>query len=225
MAGKKYQEIKEKITPQTATLEEAISFLKENPGAAFDETIELHVHLGIDPQKSDQMVKASVTLPSGTVQPKKIIVFTEDKAKQRLATEAGAHQAGGAELIDEIASAGSLAADSTVATPEIMSKIAKIAKILGPQGLMPNPKTGTVTADPATIVKELMSGKIFFKMDQLGNIHEAIGKRSWEANKIVLNATALLDALRAARPISAKGQFIRSITLKSTMSPAIRVAA
>lgn len=223
MAGKKYNAIKAKISESPVDLTAAAVILKENPTASFDETIELHIRLGVDPQKSDQTARGSVTLPHGTPQAKRVAVFTNDPALQKAAQDAGAAIVGGKELVAEIAAKGQLDADVAVAQPNMMPEIAKIAKILGPKGLMPNPKTGTVSPDPISVIKELRGGKITFKMDQLGNIHEAIAKVSWPLEKIVANAQTLIEAVRAAKPATAKGQFVRKIILKSTMSPAIPV--
>lgn len=221
MAGKKYNELKAKL-PQTAvTVGEAASILKATSTGTFDQTVELHVNLGVDPKKSDQMVRGSVTLPAGSPAKKRIVVLTDDISLQKAAKDTGASQASGAALIEQIAKDGTLDADIVVATPDMMPKITKVARILGPRGLMPNPKTGTVSPNPVAVVQELMSGKISFKMDQLGNLHEAIGKLSWEAAKITANVAALLEALRAARPATSKGQFIRRAYLKTTHSPAI----
>jgi len=224
MAGKKYRESKKNIPNEAQQLAAAVEIVKKNAGAKFDETVEVHIRLGVDPSKSDQLVRSSVTLPAGSPKQKKVVVFTENAAVQKAAEEAGATKVGGVELINEIAANGSLDADLTIATPDMMPKVAKVAKVLGPKGLMPNPKTGTVTPDPAAVVKDMLSGKVFFKMDQLGNIHEAVGKASWDAAKLTANAKALLDAVQAARPGAMKGQLIKSVTLKSTMSPGVRVA-
>lgn len=224
MRSKTYRAVKEKLPATGANIADAVVALKEHP-RRFDETVEVHVRLGIDPKKSDQMVRGTVQLPAGTAKAKRVAVFTEDPAKQAAAKEAGASVVGGAEVISDIEGTGTIDADVCVATPDMMPKIAKVARILGPKGLMPNPKTGTVSPDPAAAVRELMGGKVSFKMDQLGNIHESVAKLSWEADKISANVSALLDAIRAAKPTAAKGQFIRSVTLKSTMSPGIRVQA
>lgn len=224
MAGKKYNELKAKL-PQTAVaVSEAVGALKINITGKFDQTVELHINLGVDPKKSDQMVRGSVTLPAGSPSKKHIVVLTEDASLQKAAKEAGAAQAGGIALIEQIAKDGALEADLVVATPDMMPKIAKVARILGPKGLMPNPKTGTVNPNPVIAVQELMSGKTMFKMDQLGNVHEAVGKVSWEADKITANVDALLEALRTLRPSSSKGQFIRRAYLKTTHSPAVTLA-
>jgi large subunit ribosomal protein L1 len=224
MRGKKYQAIKTQVPVELVDISTAVAFLKEHVQSKFDETVEVHIRLGVDASQSEQMVRGNVTLPHGSPKEKKIVVFTADTGKQAKAKEAGATLVGGEELITKIASQGSLEADVTVATPDMMPKIAKVAKILGPQGLMPNPKTGTVTPDPASVVKELKAGKVSFKMDNLGNIHEAVAKVSWDSEKIIANTQALIVALRASRPAAQKGEFLRSVTLKTTMSPAIRIS-
>lgn len=221
--NKVYKKIKEKVPKEAVDIQTAVTFLKENARTSFDETIELHVHLGIDVSKSEQMVRGQVVLPSGSAKAKRIAVFTADSAQKKAAQEAGATLVGGEELVTAIAEKGMLEADVAVATPDMMIKIAKVARILGPQGLMPNPKTGTVTPEPAKAVKELMGGKVSFKMDQLGNIHEAVGKASWEAEKIAANVTTLIEAVKQSRPAGMKGQLIKTVTLASTMSPGIRV--
>lgn len=223
MRGKNYKIVKEKASAEVVDLATAITFLQENSRKKFDETVELHVHLGVDPEKSDQMVRGEVTLPAGSPKERRIAVFTEDAAAAAAAKAAGAAMVGGEELIAQVAEDGDLEADITVATPEMMPKIAKVARVLGPKGLMPNPKVGTVSPDPAKVVRELAGGKVSFKMDTLGNIHEAIGKLSWPAEKLAQNAEAWLAAIRASRPAPAKGEFFRSVTVKSTMSPGIKI--
>lgn len=203
----------------------AVDFLKSHTRPTFDETIEIHIHLGIDPQRSEQMVRGEVVLPSGAPKKKRIAVFAETETQQAAAKKAGAVVVGGDELIKTIQDQGALDADIAVATPTMMRKIAKIARILGPRGLMPNPKTGTVSPDPAKVVKELTGGKLSFKMDQLGNIHEALAKVSWDADKISSNASVFIEAVKQNKPAAAKGKFIHSITLASTMSPGIKIIA
>jgi large subunit ribosomal protein L1 len=221
--SKAYKKIKAKVPKEAVPIETALAFLKENTRSSFDETIELHVHLGVNVEKSEQMVRGQAVLPSGTAKNKRIAVFTADTVHKKAAEAAGAVLVGGEELIATILEKGSLDADVAVATPDMMPKIAKVARILGPQGIMPNPKTGTVSPEPAQVVRELMGGKISFKMDQLGNIHEAVGKASWETSKTAANVTALLDAVKQARPAAMKGQLIKTITLASTMSPGVRI--
>lgn len=219
-----YQKIKEQAPTNAVDPSTAVAFLKKHARQSFDETVELHIRLGVNPKKSDQIVRGSVVLPSGAPKSKRIAVFTNDAKLQAAAQEAGASVVGGDDLIKQIQESGNLAADVAVATPDMMPKIARIARVLGPQGLMPNPKTGTVSPNPAGIVKELVGGRLSFKMDQLGNIHEAVGKLSWAEDKIIANVEAIIDAVRHARPTAMKGQLLKSVTLASTMSPGIRIS-
>lgn len=187
----------------------AVKQLKEQPKKKFDETVEVHLHLGIDPQKGEHMVRGNVNLPSGAAKQKKVVMIKNDAASEK--------------IIADIEKNGRLDADVVIATPDMMPRLAKVARILGPKGLMPNPKTGTVSPKPEEAAAELVGGKLSFKMDQLGNIHEAVGKLSWDAEKITENIQALIKAVRAARPASAKGQFLKKVVIKSTMSPAIPI--
>ncbi len=223
--SKAYKSMKESAPKEVATIDEAITFLQKNTRKSFDETIELHIHLGVKADKSDQLVRGSIQLPHGTPKQKTIAVITDDKALAEAAKKAGAGIAGGQEVIADIEANGSINADVIIATPKMMGQIAKVAKVLGPKGLMPNPKNGTVTEDPAAVVKELAGGKVSFKMDNTGNIHESVAKASWDAEKISENTSTLLDAVKAARPAAQKGTYLKSITLTSTMSPAVRIAA
>lgn len=220
-----YRSIQSAAPQEAVGIEKAVTFLKEHARKSFNETIEIHVRLGVDAGKSDQIVRGNVTLPSGSVKQKRVAVFTSDEAESKAAKEAGASLVGGQELIDQIAKEGKLDADVAVASPEMMPKIAKVARVLGPQGLMPNPKTGTVNPKPSEAVKDLLAGKISFKMDSTGNVHEAVGKADWEDGKIIANVSALLEAIRASRPSTAKGEFIKKITLSSTMGVGIKIAS
>lgn len=224
MRSKAYKTVREKAPAEAVDLKDAVAFLQEHKRTQFDETVEIHVRLGVDASASDQIVRGNVTLPHGAPKAKRVVVITDDVQQQEAAKLAGAAAVGGEELLQEIVAKGNLEADVVVATPSMMSKIAPVAKILGPKGLMPNPKTGTVAPNADQVVKEILSGKIAFRMDQLGNIHEAVGKVSWEANKIEGNVKALVDAIRGARPAAQRGEFLKNIVLKSTMSPAIRVS-
>ena len=224
MSGKFLKQVKTKAPAEAVDLITAAQFLKDNARKTFLETIELHVHLGVNASKSDQMVRGSVVLPGGAPKQKRIAVITNDAKVAAAAKEAGAAIVGGDDLIEQIAKENKLDTDVTIATPDMMPKIAKVARILGPQGLMPNPKTGTVTPDPASAIQELAGGKLSFKMDQQGNIHEAVGKADWETDKIVANAQALIDAIRQNRPATAKGELIKRVTLSSSMGPGIKVS-
>ncbi|MBI4342604.1 MAG: 50S ribosomal protein L1 [Candidatus Omnitrophica bacterium] len=200
-------------------LEKAVSVLKEFPATKFNETVELSVSLAIDPKKTDQVVRGTVTLPHGTGNTRRVAVFC--KGEQELqAKEAGAEYVGGAELIEKV-QGGWMEFDVAVATPEMMRDVSRLGKILGPRGLMPNPKSGTVTDDVAKAISEIKRGKVEFKMDKLANIHFVIGKRSFEPQQLIDNGRVAIEAVVHARPSSLKGRMIRRISLSSTMSPGI----
>lgn len=225
MRSKAYRAVKEKISAEAVDIEAAVAFLKENVRKSFDETVEVHVRLGVDPKKSDQMVRGTVDLPAGPPKQQRVVVFTADAKQQKEALSAGALKAGGEKLVDTIIKENKLTADVTIATPAMMPKVAKAAKILGPKGLMPNPKTGTVSDDPVAVVQQLFGGKVSFKMDQQGNVHTSVAKVSWKPDKIVENIQVFLSVLKSTRPAAAKGEFLKSVTVKTTMGPGIRVSA
>ncbi|MDR1433602.1 50S ribosomal protein L1 [Candidatus Endomicrobiellum devescovinae] len=202
-------------------LDEAVSLVKETAKAKFDETIEVHVRLGIDPKQSDQIVRGTVSLPHGIGKTRKVAVLAKGE-KQKEAENAGADIIGSDNLIESI-SKGSLDFDVLVATPDIMKDLSKVAKILGPKGLMPNPKSGTVTFDIGATVKELKKGRVEYKNDSFGIIHVPVGKASFEKGKLVDNIKALVEAVLKAKPSSSKGQYIKSISISSTMGPGIYV--
>ncbi len=224
MRSKLYKQLKEKIGEEQMDIASAVKLLKENARATFDETVELHITLGVDSSKSDQTVKGSVVLPAGTPTQKRVAVVSGDATKQEEAKKAGAVLVGGEELIADIEKNGLADIDIVIATPDMMTKIAKVAKVLGPKGLMPNPKNGTVTPDVARAVAELAAGKITFKMDTQGNIHVGLAKASWDVEKTEQNIRAFIDALRAVRPQNQRGEFMKKIVLKTSMSPAVRVS-
>ncbi len=223
MRSKSYKNVKKTVATEAVSIEDAVSFVKQNARAKFDETIDVHIRLGVDAGKSDQSVRGSVSLPSGTPKQKRVAVITDDASQQKASKEAGAVIVGGTEVIDDIESTGDIAVDVIIATPNMMPKIAKVARVLGPKGLMPNPKTGTVTPDAAEAVKALAGGKVSFKMDQLGNIHESVGKVSWEPEKTAENIKTLLEAVKAARPSGQRGEFLKSVTVAATMGPGITI--
>ena len=200
---------------------EAITEIKKNAKAKFDESVEAHFRLDIDPKKSDQQVRGVAVLPHGTGKSVKIVVFTTTQKKE--AEAAGAELVGGEELIDKIKSSGKIDADVAIATPEMMPKLATVAKILGPKGLMPNPKNQTVTPKVTEVIEALKKGRADFKNDNSGNIHQAIGKVSFDGAKLEENFKALLEAVRKAKPEGAKGKFIKGIAVCSTMGKAVRV--
>lgn len=202
-------------------LDQAAALVKKAATAKFDETVEIHVHLGIDPKKSDQNVRGTVSLPHGLGKSKKVIVIAKGE-KVKEAQAAGADEAGDADIVEKI-SKGWLDFDVLVATPDAMKDLTKLAKILGPKGLMPNPKSGTVTFDIARTVKELKAGRVEFKPDQYAVIHSIVGKASFPEKNIADNARAFMDALLAAKPSTAKGTYVKSLTLASTMGPGVAV--
>ena len=202
-------------------LSEAVAILKQLPKKKFDESVDLAICLNLDPKQSEQMVRGTVLLPNGTGKTKKIAVFCKGEAENE-AKGAGADFVGAQELIDKVAG-GWLEFDVAVSTPEMMRDLSKLGKMLGPRGLMPSPKTGTVTNDIARAVKELKAGKIEYKSDKQAGIHIGIGKISFEIDKLIENITTALSAIKGSRPASVKGDFIKSISLSTTMSPGIKV--
>jgi large subunit ribosomal protein L1 len=200
---------------------EAANIAKESSPTKFDGTVEVALRLGVDPRKADQMVRGTVNLPHGTGKTARVIVFaTGDKAEEAIA--AGADKVGSDDLIQEI-QGGFLDFDAAVATPDQMSKVGKIARILGPRGLMPNPKTGTVTPDVAKAVSDIKGGKVNFRVDKQANLHLVIGKTSFEADKLVENYAAAFDEVTRAKPSASKGKYIRKVTVSTTMGPGIPV--
>jgi large subunit ribosomal protein L1 len=219
--GKKFQDIAKKAPTASVTLEEAIAFVKANPAAKFDETMDMGMHMGVDPKKTDQVVRGTVNLPNGTGKTVRVAVFAGG-ASADAARAAGADFVGMDDLIEKV-KAGWTDFDVAIATPEAMQEVRKLGRQLGPRGLMPNPRTGTVTDDTGAAVKASKAGKVEFRMDRQGNVCVPFGKLSFAAPALVENATAVLDALRAERPAAAKGQFIRSLTVSSTMGVGVRV--
>lgn len=203
-------------------LDEAVDLVKKTSTAKFDASVELHIKLGIDPKKGEQQVRATVSLPHGTGKEKRIAVFVEP-GREEEAKAAGATIYGNDELIKQISTSGQCDFDIAVATPAMMPQLAKVAKVLGPRGLMPNPKTETVTNDIAKAVKELKGGKVTFKNDDTANLHQVIGKVSFTADQLKENFNALFAVLKKSKPSSSKGIFIKSASLASTMGPGIRV--
>lgn len=219
--SKRYKTNKQKVTKETHTIDEAINLIKEMASAQFDESVEAHFNLGIDPKKSEHNIRHTMEMPHGTGKTLKIAVFTE--SKQAEATGAGAEIVGGKELVDEIAAKKQAQFDVAVATPDFMRELTRIAKILGPKGLMPSPKTGTITEDLAKIIQKLKKGQVTIKSDASSNIHQIIGKASYESQKLQENFTALLSEIRKVRPKGIKGAYIRNVTLCTTMGPGIKV--
>jgi len=221
--GKRYREALAKVDrTKKYTFEEAVKLALETATAKFDETVEVAVNLGVDPRHADQMVRGSVVLPHGTGKPVKVLVFAKgEKAKEAL--EAGADYVGDEDLIKKIQEEGWLEFDKVIATPDIMPQVSKLGKILGPRGLMPSAKTGTVTFDVAKAVRDTKAGKIDFKVDRGGVVHAPVGKVSFGEKRLLENLAAFMDALIKAKPSGAKGQYIKGITISTTMGPGIKV--
>ncbi|MCX7592030.1 MAG: 50S ribosomal protein L1 [Kiritimatiellae bacterium] len=219
--GKRYRQIKEKAPKGPQELATAIEFLKANPGASFDETMELSIRLGIDPKKTEQTVRGTVNLPHGTGKTVRVAVFAAGSAADA-ARAAGADFVGNEDLIEKVKN-GWTDFDVAVATPEAMKEVRKLGKILGPRGLMPNPRTGTVTDDTAAVVRQAKAGRVEFRMDRHGNVNVPFGKRSFETSKLVENAEAVIAAVKAERPPGHKGVFIKTCTVSTTMGVGIRI--
>jgi len=220
--GKKYQAARKQVEARDYSLTNAVPLLQKIRFAKFDETVEIHMRLGVDPKHADQMVRGTVVLPNGLGRSKTVLVIASGD-KQREATEAGADFVGGEDMVNKIQSEGWTAFDAVIATPDMMRSVGKLGKILGPRGLMPNPKTGTVTADVAKAVQEVKAGKVEFRVDKTGIIHAPVGKSSFAPIKLVENASSLITAVLKAKPSAAKGKYVRSATLCSTMSPGISI--
>ncbi len=221
--SKRYKEISNLFKEdESCSLKEAISILKKASNTKFDSSIDLHFHLNVDPKKSDQMVRGSVVLPHGTGKKIKVAVFAKGE-QEKQAREAGADYVGGADLIDKV-SKGFLDFDRAIATPEMMKELSRLGKILGPRGLMPSPKTGTVTNDVVTAIEQIRKGKVEFKVDKQGGIHLSIGKASFPEDKLKENASTLIDAINTARPAALKGKYIKNLSLSSTMSPGVKIS-
>ena len=218
--GKKYTAASNQVEARPYPLEEAVPLVKKVKFAKFDETIELHMRLGVDPKHADQMVRGTVVLPNGLGKSKKVLVIASGD-KLREATEAGADIVGGEEMVVKIQTENWTDFDAVIATPDMMRSVGKLGKVLGPRGLMPNPKTGTVTVDVATAVKEVKAGKVEFRVDKTGVIHVPFGKVSFAADKLTENANTLLSAVVKAKPSAAKGKYVRSVTICSTMGPGV----
>jgi large subunit ribosomal protein L1 len=200
---------------------EAFSALKSFPAATFDETVELAMRLGVDPRKADQMVRGTVSLPHGTGRSVRVAAFAAgDKARE--AQEAGADLVGGEELVEEVLK-GNIEFDAAVATPDMMPLLGRAGRVLGPRGLMPNPKTGTVTPDIGKAVSDIKAGKLEYRTDRQGNVHLVIGKRSFDDKRLMENYLAVVDEIMRAKPSAAKGRYLKSVVLSSTMGPGIRI--
>jgi large subunit ribosomal protein L1 len=221
-AGKKYTAAAEQVESRPYQLVEAVPLVQKIKYVKFDETVEVHMRLGVDPKHADQMVRGTVVLPNGLGKSKKVLVIASGD-KQREAREAGADIVGGDEIVNRIQSEGWVDFDAVIATPDMMRSVGKLGKVLGPRGLMPNPKTGTVTQDVATAVREVKAGKVEFRVDKTGVIHAPVGKVSFATDKLLENANALIQAVVKAKPSAAKGKYVQSATICSTMGPGVHL--
>jgi len=220
--SRRYNEVRSKVEHSVEyDIDQAVAKVKENATAKFDETIEISVNLGVDPRHSDQMIRSTVSLPHGIGKVVRVLVLCKEERVQE-ALDAGADYAGLDEYVAKIQS-GWFELDSVIASPDVMSQVGRMGKILGPRGLMPNPKTGTVTADIASAIKEIKAGRLSFRVDRYGIMHIPVGKASFEKSKLKDNIAAFLKTLQQLRPPSAKGQYFKRISLTSTMGPGVRV--
>jgi large subunit ribosomal protein L1 len=220
--SKRYDASTATVEPEKQyTLEDAVDVLKQMPAAKFDESVDLSFRLGVDPKHADQMVRGAVVLPNGIGKSVRVAVFAKGE-KEREAREAGADVIGAEDLVEKV-QGGAIDFDTAIATPDLMGQVGRLGKVLGPRGLMPNPKLGTVTFDVAKAVRDAKAGKVEFRVDKAGNIHAPVGKRSFPAEKLVANAMALIEAIMRAKPAAAKGTYLRTMTVSATMSPGVQL--
>ena len=219
--GKKFAAAKAKVDEKLYRLEEAIPLVQSIKFATFDESVELAMRLGVNPKHADQMVRGTVVLPHGLGRTKRVVVIASLE-KQKEAEESGADTVGGEELVEKIQQ-GWMDFDAIVATPDMMRSVGKLGRILGPRGLMPNPKTGTVTVDVSKAVSEIKAGKVEYRVDKAGVVHVPIGKASFATENLVANAIALVSSVIKAKPVAAKGKYVKGVAVSSTMGPGVRV--
>jgi len=219
--GKKMKAAQAKVEPRQYALKEAVELVKQAAHKKFDETVDLAIRLGVDPKRSDQMVRGTTNLPHGTGKKVRVLVFAKGEKEQE-ARSAGADYVGADELMEKI-KGGWMEFDQAIATPDLMGSVGKLGKVLGPRGLMPNPKTGTVTFDLAKAIAEIRKGRVEFKLEKAGIVHVPVGKVSFEAKSLYDNAFAVLESVVKAKPASCKGRYLQSVTLSSTMGPGIRL--
>jgi large subunit ribosomal protein L1 len=223
-SGKRYAKASEGVDPEREYLpREAIAVLKGFPDAKFDETVEIAFRLGVDPRKADQTVRGTVSLPNGSGKTVRVAAFAQGP-KATEAKEAGADVVGGEELVEQVI-AGNIDFDAAVATPDMMATVGKAGRVLGPRGLMPNPKTGTVTNDIGKAVQEIKGGKVEYKTDRTGNVHMIVGKKSFSEQQLLENYLSVVDEILRARPSAAKGKYIKTLTISTTMGPGIAIDA
>ena len=223
MAGKKFKAVAALVDKtKSYGIEEAVGLAKKTARTKFDETVDLAVNLGVDPKQADQMVRGTVVLPHGTGKNVKILVFAKGE-KEKEAREAGADYVGSDDLAEKIQKEGWTDFDTVVATPDIMGLVGKLGKVLGPRGLMPNPKTGTVTFDVARAIKEIRAGKVEYRVEKAGIVHVPVGKASFDENKLADNAKAVLESILKAKPASSKGKYLKNVTISTTMGPGIKM--
>jgi large subunit ribosomal protein L1 len=220
--GKKYLAAAKQVEARIYSVKEAVGLAQKIKFTKFNETVEVHMRLGVDPKHADQMVRGTVVLPNGLGKSKKVLVIASGE-KVREAEAAGADFFGGDEIIEKIIKENWLDYDAVIATPDMMRSMARLGKVLGPRGLMPNPKTGTVTTDVTTAINEVKAGKVEFRVDKTGVIHAPIGKIQFETDKLIENAESLISAVLRAKPSAAKGKYVKSATLCSTMGPGISI--
>ena len=221
--GKKFRASADQVEDRLYSLEEAIPLVQKVAYAGFDESVEMAVRLGVNPKHADQMVRGTIILPHGLGRSRRVLVVASGE-KQKEAEEAGADVVGGEEIVERI-QGGWLEFDAVVATPDMMRVVGKLGRVLGPRGLMPNPKTGTVTFDVAQAVKEITAGKVAYRVDKAGVVHAPIGKCSFKADQLIENGRALIASVVHAKPSAAKGKYVRSVTVSSTMGPGVNVDA
>jgi large subunit ribosomal protein L1 len=223
MSGKKFKAVAALVDKtKSYGLNEAVELAKKTARTKFDETVDLAVNLGVDPKQADQMVRGTVVLPHGTGKQVKVLVFAKGE-KEKEARDAGADYVGAEDLAEKIQKEGWTDFDTVVATPDIMGLVGKLGKVLGPRGLMPNPKTGTVTFDVARAIKEIRAGKVEYRVEKAGIVHVPVGKVSFEENKLADNAKAVLESILKAKPASSKGKYLKNVTISSTMGPGIKM--
>ena len=223
MAGKKFKAASALVERNKLySVEDAVGLAKKTARTKFDETVDLAVNLGVDPKQADQMVRGTVVLPHGTGKKVKVLVFAKGE-KEKEARDAGADYVGAEDLADKIQKEGWTDFDTVVATPDIMGLVGKLGKVLGPRGLMPNPKTGTVTFDVAKAIKEIRAGKVEYRVEKAGIVHVPVGKASFDEQKLIENAKAVLESIIKAKPSSSKGKYLKSVTVSTTMGPGVKM--